>query len=244
MPEISKTADQALALLLNVAEQGPGTAAELAERLGMHRTVAHRLLATLEGRGFVRRHPRGYGLGMVLRHLADSVENDLLAAARPVMAELSATTGETITLHVREGTEIVVAHRVPGTRHLVKVDYQPGQRRPLTAGAAGRAILAHLDPPPVPVEDPARLAEVRSAGHDYSHDELRAGVSGVAAPVFSPAGVEAALSVVVPVSRDEDLTTWLPALATAARTITTRLGGRPAHEYGETLSAGPRAQSL
>ncbi|MEU5879758.1 IclR family transcriptional regulator [Spirillospora sp. NPDC047279] len=232
MPEISKTADQALALLLNVAEQGPGTTAELAERLGYHRTVTHRLLATLEGRGFVRRRPDGYGLGTVLRRLADSVEADLLTTARPVMAELGAATGETITLHVREGTEIVVAERVLGTRHLVKVDYQPGHRRPLALGAAGRVILAHLGPSPVPVDDPARLAEIRRAGHDYSHDELRAGVSGVAAPVFSQLGIQAALSVVVPVSRDGDLSRWLPALTTAAREITACLGGHPAPPAG------------
>ncbi|WP_423458317.1 helix-turn-helix domain-containing protein [Ottowia sp. VDI28] len=55
MTEISKTADQALVLLAYVAEHGPLGTTELARRLQMHRTVVHRLLATLQGRGFIRR---------------------------------------------------------------------------------------------------------------------------------------------------------------------------------------------
>ncbi|MBO2449703.1 IclR family transcriptional regulator [Actinomadura barringtoniae] len=222
MPEISKTADQALVLLLSMAEAGPGTAAGLAERLGMHRTVVHRLLATLEGRGFVRRQGSSYALGLVLRHLAEQVESDLLTAARPVMTELSAATGETVTLHVREGEEIVVADRVQGSRHPVRVDYQPGDRNPLSVGAAGRAVLAHLAAEaPAPLIE--RLEEIRRTGHDYSHDELKAGVSGIAAPVFSRTGVVASLSLVVPTSRDESLAEHVPELIEAAGAVTSRL---------------------
>ena len=86
MPEISKTADQALAVLEYVAEHGPIGTSDLARRLKMHRTVVHRLLATLQGRGFVRRIADGYLPGIALLKVAQYVEPELLAAARPVIS--------------------------------------------------------------------------------------------------------------------------------------------------------------
>ncbi|MCX4903401.1 IclR family transcriptional regulator [Streptomyces sp. NBC_00878] len=225
LPEISKTADQALALLLSIGEDGPDTAAALADRLGMHRTVAHRLLATLEGRGFVRRGHGGYELGMVLRRLAADVEPELLQVARPIMEELSQVTGEATVLSVLEGKDLVTAELVPGTRHLVRVTLDPGYRHPLHVGAAGRAILAHLpdrirraaaDSSPTPEALQAQLEEIRRAGYAYSHDELQEGVSGIAVPVFQGGTVSAGLSLVVPISRDTDLKSWLGEIVGAA----------------------------
>ncbi|NKE60762.1 IclR family transcriptional regulator [Lentzea sp. PSKA42] len=227
MPEISKTADQALMLLLNIGEEGRSTAAALADRLGMHRTVAHRLLATLERRGFVRRQPGGYELGMVLRHLAASVEPELLQISRPIMEELSAATGEATVLSMREGNDLVTADIVPGPRHLVRVALDPGFRHPLPVGAAGRAILAFLpagarrpvvgsSPRPDALE--AQLNEIRKAGYAHSRDELQQDVSGIAVPVFSAGAVTASLSVVVPVTRNAVLQDCLAdTLAAAAR---------------------------
>lgn len=227
MPEISKTADQALMLLLALGEEGGSTAAALADRLGMHRTVAHRLLATLEQRGFVRRQPSGYELGMVLRHLAARVEPQLLHISRPIMEELSAATGEATVLSMREGNDLVTADIVPGPRHLVRVALDPGFRHPLPVGAAGRAILAFLPARarrsvvgsshrPDMLE--AQLEEIRRAGYAHSQDELQQGVSGIAVPVFSAGVVTASLSVVVPVTRSAVLQDWLDdTLAAAAR---------------------------
>ena len=47
-----------------VSDGGPGSVAEIAERSGLNRTVAHRLIATLEARGYLRRGPYGdFSLG-------------------------------------------------------------------------------------------------------------------------------------------------------------------------------------
>lgn len=232
VPEISKTADQALALLLSVGENGPSSAAALADRLGMHRTVAHRLLATLEGRGFVRRGPEGYALGMVLRHLAAGVEPELLQVARPIMKELSRTTGESTVLSMLEGRELVTAELVPGTRHLVRVTLNLGYRHPLHVGAAGRAILAHLPDrvrreitaaSPEPEVLQAQLEEIRRAGYAYSHDELQDGVSGIAVPVFCGSALTATISLVVPISRDAELKSSLGEIVRAASRMSDEL---------------------
>nr|WSY55154.1 IclR family transcriptional regulator [Streptomyces sp. NBC_00886] len=244
MPEISKTADQALALLLSIGESGPSTAAALADRLGMHRTVAHRLLATLEGRGFVRRGHEGYALGMVLRHLAAGVEPELLQVARPIMEELSRTTGEAAVLSMLEGNDLVTAELVPGTRHLVRVTLDPGYRHPLHVGAAGRAVLAHLpdrirqaatDSSPAPEALQAQLEEIRRVGYAYSHDELQEGLSGIAVPVFRGSALSASLSLVVPISRDADLKSWIGEIVRAAARMGDEL------EAARQSAAGERA---
>ncbi|MGX6740028.1 IclR family transcriptional regulator [Streptomyces peucetius] len=242
MPEISKTADQALALLLSIGEDGPSTAAALADRLGMHRTVAHRLLATLEGRGFVRRGHEGYELGMVLRHLAAGVEPELLHVARPIMEELSRTTGEASVLSMLEGNELVTAELVPGTRHLVRVALDPGYRHPLHVGAAGRALLAHLpdrirravtDASPAPDVVRAQLEEIRRVGYAHSHDELQEGLSGIAVPVFRGSAIIASLSLVVPISREADLKSWLGDIVTAAARMSDEFEAARQNAVGE-----------
>ncbi|MER5934176.1 IclR family transcriptional regulator [Streptomyces sp. NPDC002054] len=233
MPEISKTADQALALLLSIGEEGGATAAALADRLGMHRTVAHRLLATLEQRGFVGRRSDGYELGLVLRHLAARVEPELLQVARVVMDELSATTGEATMLSLREGNDAVTAALVPGTRHLVRVALEPGFRHPLHVGAAGRAILACLDDrirrrvvdaSPAPAVLREQLKEIRRLGYASSHDELQEGLCGIAAPVIGESGLVASLSLTVPLTRAADLQTWVGDVVRAAERLRDELG--------------------
>ncbi|MBC2904830.1 IclR family transcriptional regulator domain-containing protein [Streptomyces cupreus] len=225
VPEISKTADQALALLLSIGEEGGATAAALADRLGMHRTVAHRLLATLEMRGFVRRVPDGYDLGFVLRRLAAQVEPEMLQVARAIMEDLSAATGEATVLSLREGDDAVTAVLVPGTRHMVRVALEPGFRHPLHTGAAGRAILAHLEDRvrrrivkagPDPEVLKAQLEEVVRLGYARSHDELQEGLCGIAAPVVGKGGLVASLSLVVPLSRADDLQSWAGDVVEAA----------------------------
>src|SRR5207244_556456 len=86
MAEISKTAEQALAVLLELGEHGPMTPAELSRSLEMNRTVVHRLLATLRGRGFVVRLEKGYVAGPVLLRIAESVQPELRARARAILA--------------------------------------------------------------------------------------------------------------------------------------------------------------
>ena len=101
--EISKTADLALRVLLEVGESGPVTPTMLARSLGTSRTVVHRLLATLHGRGFVTRQENGYVPGPALVRLADQAQHELRSQGRHVMRELSGLVGETVVLSVADG---------------------------------------------------------------------------------------------------------------------------------------------
>src|ERR1700712_5259135 len=105
MAEISKTTDQALAVLLELSDHGPMTPAALARSLKMNRTVVHRLLTTLHQRGFVTRTEDGYAPGAILMRIAERVQPELRAAARAVLTELAESLEETIVLHVADGTD-------------------------------------------------------------------------------------------------------------------------------------------
>jgi IclR family transcriptional regulator, KDG regulon repressor len=211
MPEISRTADQALGVLLAVSEHGPVTASRLTRLLGINRTVVNRLLSTLRGRGFVIRAADGYVLGAILLRMAGHVAPALRDAALPVMERLSEATQETVVLQVPDGSDVVVVAQTLGTAHLVRVEHRLGSRHPMHLGASGRAMLAFQAPRAIDqvlrgVQDAERiraaLADIRARRYAVSRDELRAGVHGFAAPVLNGSDQPvAALAILVPETR-------------------------------------------
>lgn len=237
--ETSKTVDRALFLLRAVGEHGPTSSADLARRTGLNRTVVHRLLATLEQHGFVRRSADGYGIGMAVMELGDRVELTVRERARPVLERLAGEFGETAVLSVADGGEVVALDQVFGGRHMVQVRYQPGFRHPLTLGAHGRAILAFADQAATQaalaaVPDPAALREslalTRERGWAFSHDELQLGASGLAVPLFDDQGrAIASVGIVAPVARFPDLADL--AAATLAAAAAAQMPAMPGERY-------------
>src|SRR6266571_8346301 len=94
-----RSVDRAVAILDVLAVGGWKAGAEVARELGVHRSTALRLLATLERHGLVERDQRTakYRLGRRLAQLASAVrgEADLRQAGRPVLEHLARTLGET-----------------------------------------------------------------------------------------------------------------------------------------------------
>lgn len=240
MGEISKTADQALVLLSAVAEDQPVTATRLCRRLGMNRTIAHRLLTTLHERGFVRRIGEQYAVGATVLHLAQRVEPLLRDVAFPVLERLSADLGETVVLQVVDGAKVVILSQVIGRRHVVRVEHNLIASHPLRLGASGRALLAYAPARTVrgaldglsDTETQAlleRLGVIRQTGYETSHDELQEGVHAVAAPVLDNGVAVGALAVLAPVTRAAAVSDRATDVVAAAREIestlrATRLG--------------------
>ena len=229
MTEISKTADQALVLLAYVAEHGPLGTTDLARRLKMHRTVVHRLLATLQGRGFVHRVQEGYLPGTALLHLAQFVEPELIGASRTTLNALAQEHGETFILTALQGShEAIQVEQAVGGDHFMRVQLSRGFRHPLSKGASGRSILAYCDEAVIGYfleksDDPALLAsqleQVRADGFAVSHDELSPGVHGVSVPILVGKKPVASIGVVYPAVREETAPTYARALKKAALTI-------------------------
>ncbi|MBS1885870.1 MAG: IclR family transcriptional regulator [Actinobacteria bacterium] len=237
MPETSKTADQALTILLELTKSGPTTPAELARRLSMNRTVVHRLLATLHGRGFVTRTAAGYAPGAILVSLAERVQPELRAAAASVMSELGRKIGETVVMHIADGEDAMVLEQYVATGHVVRVEHEIGSRHPLAKGASGRALLAFLGEPAIQrvlrkAESPEALQRqlemVRQLGYALSHDELQEGVHGLAVPVFDqPDHAVASLAIIAPTTRAAGISDHLDELLEASRRVGTSLYGEP-----------------
>ncbi|MBA2529720.1 MAG: helix-turn-helix domain-containing protein [Euzebyales bacterium] len=235
MVEQSKTVGHAISVLLSLAEDGPGTVTEVARRCRLNRTVAHRLLATLDGRRMVRRSGDGvWRLGLGLLGLASRVESDVRRAARPVLEDLATRFGETAVLSLADGDEVVAVEQALGERHPVRVQYRPGNRHPQTRGAHGRAVLAFAESEhverllagePAAADIRGLLELTRRNGYAESHDELQFGASGLAAPVRDTSGrVIASLGMVAPVNRLPDTAVLAPAMLQAAAAVVERLG--------------------
>jgi DNA-binding MarR family transcriptional regulator len=105
---VVRTLDLLETLAAASAPLGP---TELAARLGTTKSAAHRILATLELRGYMRKDPATarYRLGTRLAYLSERslAALDLRRAARAALESLYQRFHETVNLGVREGQEIV-----------------------------------------------------------------------------------------------------------------------------------------
>ncbi|HWV48928.1 MAG TPA: helix-turn-helix domain-containing protein, partial [Microbacterium sp.] len=115
---------------------------EIAARLGVHRSVAYRLLRTLEEHGLVTRDSAGrVVLGAGLAALAAGVAHDLQAEALPELTAVANELGATCFLAVLDHDECVTLVSVEPRHAINPVAQRPGTRHPVTRGAPGKAIL-------------------------------------------------------------------------------------------------------
>lgn len=121
------------------------TLADLTRHLGLTKPTTLRLLGALEREGMIQRSrpSLGYRLGARAIELGALAQRstDLLAAARPELTALAHQTGETASLEVLAGTEILVLDEVRGTNHGSKAEFV-GARWPAHAAATGKVLLA------------------------------------------------------------------------------------------------------
>jgi DNA-binding IclR family transcriptional regulator len=191
----SQTLDRGLRLLAAVAEAStPADLAQLADRIGIHRSVAYRLVRTLEDHKLVRRTgDHRYEPGIGLAALSAGVRRPVQAAAMPELTRLAARAGATAFLAVPDGVEVVTLASVEPPSGPAHVAYRPGTRHPVELGAPGLAILA--GGPPRPGERP-EVELCRRRGYASSRGEVLPGLSSVAAPVRTGGDVVGAVALV------------------------------------------------
>jgi DNA-binding IclR family transcriptional regulator len=185
---------------------------DLAQAVGLSRSTAYRLLRVLEDELYVvHQPPLGYRLGSRLVGLAAAAlpEFDLYVAVRPVLRELSHDSGETVTLHRRVGDlSILVLGEENQAQSLRRVAHL-GEASLLVRGAAGQAILAHLDQEEAAqiiartvIDEDRRslltsLSRIRDLGCAVSHGANHPGVNGIAATIRSTEGRSDSTSIAV-----------------------------------------------
>lgn len=125
---------------------GPIRAADLARKLGMSKTTAHRLVQALKSRSYLTITRDGFALGPKLLQLGvlATEQIDFVRIARPFMELLSERTGFCVFVGKREGDFSRHLDRVTGTQRL-RVATAPGDRRPIAETGLGKALLLDED---------------------------------------------------------------------------------------------------
>ncbi|HEX2285514.1 MAG TPA: helix-turn-helix domain-containing protein [Mycobacterium sp.] len=178
----SQTLARGLAALQLVASSPTGlTAQQVADDVGVHRTIAYRLLTTLaQYRLVVKGEDGRYRAAAQLAVLGASFDNNVRQLSVPTLRALADRLGSTVSLLVAEGDQQVAIAVIVPTNVFYQLSFHEGSRYPLDRGAAGIALLASM--PPRPGErDLVPLA--RQQGWVITHGEVEPNTFGLAVPV-------------------------------------------------------------
>lgn len=175
----SQTLARGLAALALIGESdAPITVRELAERLGIHRSMAYRLVATLEQSGFIVRAGGGeLEIGIRLVGVARAAARDVQAVALPELLTAADELDATVFLAAYDGEAAVTLVSAEPRNARAVVAQRPGSRHPIGRGAPARVIRSQVDPI---VHPPTRF--------ELSQDEVYAGLAAIAVPLTVPGG--------------------------------------------------------
>ncbi len=234
---------------------------ELARRLGIGKSTAHRLLHTLTEERLLERDPDtgAYRLGLAMYELGNAVSmhTDLHEACTPVLDDLRNATSETVQVAVLDGHEVVYVERRESP-HTLRLFGRIGHRNAAHCTSTGKVLLAWLPAPalaelldgwtleahtPYTITDPtalvSHLADVRRRGWALQINETEMGAGAVAAPVRNGLGeVVAAVSVAGPIQRvqGDSLQRIARLTVEAGGAISRRLGFHGAKQPGASAS--------
>lgn len=243
---------RALSILNALMESDAGlTLTDVAQRLGLAPSTAHRLLTTMQEMRFTRfdleRNVWLVGVQAFLVGNAFARSRDVISMSRGYMRRLMEESGETVNLAVEDQGEAVYLGQVE-CRQMMRAIAKPGGRVPLHCSGVGKALLSAMPEAEVArilqkrglprvtaktIDSPARLreqlAEGRARGYVFDDEEHAVGLRCVAAVIYDEhAQPMAALSLSGPMARiGDDRVPLLGALVMkAAAEVTSALGGK------------------
>lgn len=198
-----------LQVIRSFSAQSPQqTLSEVAQRAGLTRAGARRILLTLEGLGYVRSNGRQFSLAPRILDLGFAYLSSLPLwnLAEPVMERLVEEVKESCSAAVLDGPEIVYVLRVP-THKIMSINLGIGSRLPADCTSMGRTLLAELEPSALDAllrEHPPRrrtartitdigalkreLERVHDQGWCLVDQELEEGLVSLSAPIRDRAG--------------------------------------------------------
>jgi DNA-binding IclR family transcriptional regulator len=224
------------------------TPSEVAGRVGLARSTAHRILVALESEGLVAvaSAPGRYRLGPELTRLAASERGELRHIVRPFLEQLSIEVNETVDLAVLIQDHVAFVDQVAAPRRLRAVS-TIGATFPAYCTANGKALLAELSDDHLIRLLPERLTggggahiertrdelidelrKVRQTGVAFDLQEHTPGISAVGAVVRDPFVAVAAVTIPLPSQRyDGNEAMFVAALLHTCARITEVLSGAP-----------------
>ena len=218
------------------------TASDVAARTELPRPVVRRILMTFEHLGYARQHKGLWSLTPRILELGSAyfAASSLPEVSYPVLHEVVERTGETCSLGVLEGFQVIHVGRVEDHRPMPGA-IRIGMRLPAYATAIGKALLAHLPAEDIeeylatveltavtpntiidPVRLRERLARVREQGFDLSVEEFAPGRLAAAAPIVLDDAAVGAIAVSTTTARETEesmVETIVPVVLEAAASI-------------------------
>lgn len=199
-----RAVERALDILLCFTDEPDLSLTEIAVRVSLHKSTVHRLLASLEGKGFILRDfaTDKYRLGFRIWELSANMvhSDDPAMILLPDMERLRDQLDETISLYVCDGLERVRVQAVESNQAIRRVA-PIGARLPLYVGASSKILVAFADPQllesllkadnlPTAMERTVflrQLAEAKELGYATSVEERELGTAAVAVPIYNQA---------------------------------------------------------
>ncbi|MGM0782610.1 MAG: IclR family transcriptional regulator [Pseudomonadota bacterium] len=248
----SQSLVRGLTLLERLAATPGGLAlSELAEAVDLAPSTTHRLLQALHGQGFVTQDAElgVWKIDVKTFRIGNSFleARDFVATSRPFLRRLTAQTGETANLGIRDGGTAVFLAQSESPQ-MMRMITRLGSRAPLHASGVGKALMAWLPDDEfehilaeqglarvtantlhTPEALRADLAEIRRLGYACDREEHAIGLHCVAACLHDEHSTPlAAISVSGPMARipETRLAELGELVRDTAAEITARLGGR------------------
>ena len=242
---------RAISILNGLAEEEYGlTLTDLAQKVGLAPSTAHRLLTTLQEQRFVRfdleRNVWLIGVQAFVVGNAFVRSRDVIAIARLHMRHLMEESGETVNLAVEDQGEAIYLAQVE-CRQMMRAIAKPGGRVLLHCSGVGKALMAAMPDAEVSkilqrrglprttektIDAPAKLRDelqqIRGRGYAFDDEENAIGLRCVAAVIHDEYGHPlAGLSLSGPMARitDERVPLLGAMVIKAASEITAELGG-------------------
>jgi DNA-binding IclR family transcriptional regulator len=178
----SQTLARGLSALQQVAAAPSGlTVQQVADGVGVHRTIAYRLLGTLaEFRLIAKGEDGRYRPASGLALLGASFDRNVRQLSVPTLRALADDLGTTVSLLIAEGDQQVAIAVIVPTQVAYQLAFHEGSRYPLNRGAAGIALLASMAPRP---GERDLVAQAREQGWVITYGEIEPNTYGLAVPV-------------------------------------------------------------
>lgn len=215
---------RAIKVLEFVAANNMARLSDISRGVGLNKSTAHGLIATLEAMGCIRQDQSTgrYALGLKLFEFGQAVlaNMDIRAVTMPYLLELSKKYEETVHLAVLSGDEVIYIDKVDSPRS-IRIVSNIGGRNPAYCTGVGKVLLAGLADEelsrlikriqfrsitPNTITDAKALMEhiqkIRQVGYATDNGEIEEGLSCFAAPIRNHLGaVTAAISLSGPTPR-------------------------------------------
>ena len=253
MPVLIQSVSRALRILDTLTQHPDGLGVvDISKALALNTSTTHHLVSTLVEADYVTQLDNGlYRLGHAVARLYGSYRQVQQPAARleTVLNQLVSKIHETGYLAGWQGDEVVIQAIAEGSQQLRVGGLQVGFQGHTHARAAGKALLAYLEPnaldaylaahPMVrltahtltsPAALKTQLRQIIKQGYALDEEEFTDGIGCVAAPIFAAQGrAVAAYSISAPAWRlAQNFKPFVAAVREAATEASAILGHRPA----------------